>query len=79
MTAISVSRDCGMVLPNENIALLKECSDITGDSQVPKISVEILGSPTRHQLHQNGDCVLNFENSSVSNRPLYIPWLFYVV
>ncbi|GLV35836.1 anne boleyn [Carabus blaptoides fortunei] len=65
MTAISVSRDCGMVLPNENIALLKECTVTAVDAvQVPRILVEVLGSPTRHPLHQNGDCVLNFENNS---------------
>lgn len=62
MTAISVSRNCGMVLPNEDIIALKECcTDSTG---MPRITAEVFGSPNPSDgpqvEYENGDCLLNF-------------------
>lgn len=56
MTAISVGRNCGMVLPNETIIVLKECCY---DGGQPKISIEILGSTTTTTTRNtNMDCIL---------------------
>lgn len=58
-TAISVSRDCGMVLPNENIALLEVSGDQPDVKHVPKLTIRILGAPP----HISGDCVINMNRA----------------
>lgn len=63
MTAISVSRDCGMVLPNENIALIELDSynnfDDSDSHEAPKLTVNILGD---NSLNNKEDYVINFND-----------------
>lgn len=63
MTAISVSRKCGMVLPNENIALL-ELDSINIDNsdcyEAPKLTLRILGDDSYGMYRE--DCIVNLNN-----------------
>lgn len=63
MTAISVSRDCGMVHSNEKIALLEvqsDCQHFYNEMQAPRLNITIMGTAT----HPSEYSIVNLDNNN---------------
>lgn len=68
---MSVARDCGMVLPCEQVIQVTA----KGDSRLAKIDWEVVGVPqTLHHGHFSSDCVsFNFTSTCYSKKFTFVP------